>query len=191
MRDHQRRRYDGAHAGTGSRSQRQFDLKLITVADLIRLSPPHRAADRKRVATTRLPTAHFGEFTVHAYEASVAPYQAVAFVRGDVADGEPTLVRVHSSCVTGDLLDSLRCDCGSQLHHALQQIDEAGKGALIYLEQEGRGIRPGAGKLKAYALQDDGAALRLLAANCTTRCSRSTKPARRADLSGAGGAASA
>jgi 3,4-dihydroxy 2-butanone 4-phosphate synthase / GTP cyclohydrolase II len=132
----------------------KFDLKLITIAALIKY---RRRTEKliRRVATAKLPTT-YGEFTVHAYESDVDPAPYIALVMGDVQDGADTLVRIHSSCVTGDLLHSLRCDCGDQLHLALMKISEAGRGVLLYIEQEGRGIGL-VDKIKAYSLQDQGA----------------------------------
>jgi 3,4-dihydroxy 2-butanone 4-phosphate synthase / GTP cyclohydrolase II len=134
---------------------KKHGLKLMTVRDLI----AYRMAREKlveRVASARFPT-QYGEFTVHGYRARFANVQAehVALTMGDVADGSPVLVRVHSECLSGDALGSLRCDCGDQLDAALKRIGEEGRGVLLYLRQEGRGIGL-MNHLRAYELQDHG-----------------------------------
>jgi 3,4-dihydroxy 2-butanone 4-phosphate synthase/GTP cyclohydrolase II len=133
---------------------KKHNLKIVTIADLIKYRLRHERLVR-RAAETVIPTAFAGVFKAIAYENDVDRHQHLALVKGEINPDDAILVRVHSECLTGDVFHSLRCDCGEQLHSAMKMIDREKKGVIVYMHQEGRGIGL-VNKLKAYALQDQG-----------------------------------
>ncbi len=133
---------------------KKHNLKLVTIKDLIKYRM-RTESFVKRLATVKMPTIYGGEFTAIAYGNILDDNVHIALVKGEIKPGDEVLVRVHSQCFTGDVFGSKRCDCGDQLHKAMEKIRKEGKGVILYMKQEGRGIGL-LNKLKAYELQDKG-----------------------------------
>jgi 3,4-dihydroxy 2-butanone 4-phosphate synthase/GTP cyclohydrolase II len=132
----------------------EHGLKIITIADLIDFRMQHESLIR-RAASATIPSRYGGDFKLIVYENDVDDMKHVALVKGEIGSADEVLVRVHSECLTGDVFGSVRCDCGDQLHKAMRMVQEAGKGVIVYMHQEGRGIGL-VNKIKAYELQEHG-----------------------------------
>jgi|SRR5664280_296287 len=132
----------------------EHNLKIVTIADLIDYRMQNESLIR-RMAEATIPTSFGGDFKVIVYENDADDWQHIALVKGEIKEEDEVLVRVHSECLTGDLFGSKKCDCGDQLHRAMSMVEKEGKGVIVYMRQEGRGIGL-VNKLKAYALQEKG-----------------------------------
>jgi 3,4-dihydroxy 2-butanone 4-phosphate synthase/GTP cyclohydrolase II len=133
---------------------REHGLKIVTIADLIDFRMQHESLI-KRAATANLPTRFGGAFKIVVYENDVDDMKHIALLKGEIGPEDEVLVRVHSECATGDIFGSERCDCGDQLHRAMEMVDAEGKGVIVYMHQEGRGIGL-VNKIRAYELQERG-----------------------------------
>lgn len=132
---------------------KKYDLKLISIEQLIKYRMEHDSLIEE-IVNVQMPTTH-GNFQLYSFKEKLTGEEHLALVKGEWSKGEPVLVRVHSSCLTGDIFGSCRCDCGPQLHRAMEMIEKEGKGIIVYMNQEGRGIGL-TNKLKAYKLQEEG-----------------------------------